>query len=352
MKIHFGIVPRFNQIESLSLLKSSCIGILASILAVGSVVSSAKAAPEDVPKYDHIFEIIMENHAYDVIGNPDAPQINALAQNYGLATNYYALTHPSEPNYVGLIGGSYFGIQDDNSYKDNRVDAPSLADQLESKGLTWKSYQQSLPYIGYPGEVFPDENNKLYASKHNPFLNFAHVQDTPEEFEKIVPDTQLAEDLQSGQVPNFSLIVPDICHDMHGNKQDCPKSTTPGDDNDRSLVRNGDAYVGSIVDQITTSDIWSRGNNAIVITWDEDNKTDNNHIPTIVITNTGPRPIQDNTLYSHYSLLQTVQKAFGLGCLQNTCDTENVKSMTPLFALPTPATRTSKPSYVWKWHWF
>ena len=172
-----------------------------------------------MPRYQHLFMIVMENSSYDdLIGSGNAPRINALAAEYGLATNYWGVAHPSEPNYIAMIGGDTFGVSDDNSYKVNALTAPNLATQLEAAGLTWKSYQQSLPYAGYTGETYPT-SSPLYASKHNPFMNFLGSWPASERqaaLARIVPDTQLASDLASGSVPDFSFISPDLCHDMHG----------------------------------------------------------------------------------------------------------------------------------------
>jgi phospholipase C len=287
-----------------------------------------------IPRYDHIFLVMMENHSYnEVIGSPLTPNINALAKTYGLATSYFGVTHPSEPNYVASIGGSYFGIQDDNPYTTHTINAPSLASQLDDAGLTWKTYQQSLPSVGYLGTRWPTTGPTLYASKHNPFLNFASVQNSPTDLQKIVPDTQLTADLNAGYVPNFSYIVPDQCHDMHG---------TTGCSGDSTLLPEGDAYVANTVNAIMSSPAWAQGNNAIVVTWDEDDFSATNagccdsspgggHVATIVIANHGARGVTDGTPYNHYSLLQTIQIAFHLGCLQNTCDTANVTPMAALF---------------------
>ncbi len=301
------------------------------------------AANGGVPSYQHIFVVMMENTNYDqIIGNANAPRINALAQTYGLATRSYGVTHPSEPNYVATIGGDYFGIQDDAPFSsttngvNHTITGPSLASQLDTAGLSWKTYQQSLPYPGYDGTQYPTTGAALYASKHNPFMNFASIQQSQTELQKIVPATALTPDLQSvATSPNFSFIAPDQCHDMHGTSA-CTDATT--------LVKDGDAYVGHLVDQIEGSPVWSTGNTAIVITWDEDDFSPTNlgccdanpgggHVATIVITNHGPRGIQDNMPYNHYSLLRTIEDAFGLGCLQHSCDTANVTPMTTLFAL-------------------
>src|SRR5215468_7426473 len=129
---------------------------------VTPTISSASTTNSAIPHYQHIVEIMMENTSYGtIIGNPAAPQINALADHYGLATNYFGVTHPSEPNYVANIGGSFFGIQDDNQFYctpdlastdpncagttvDHTITAPSLATQLTAAGKTWKGYLQNL----------------------------------------------------------------------------------------------------------------------------------------------------------------------------------------------------------------
>ncbi len=325
--------------KSLTLLTAMLALVIVAVPAVATARDRSESNNSGVPRYQHIFEIVMENHsAQQILGNANAPQINALANQYGLATQSYGVTHPSEPNYVALIAGSYFGIQDDNAYDqttngvNHTIDQPTLAQQLEGAGLTWKDYQQTMPVAGFKGYDF---GNGLYKSKHNPFLNFTSMQNDPTELAKMVPDTQLFVDLATNKVPNFSFIVPDQCHDMHGISE-CSDGT--------QLIQMGDNYVGSVVTAIMASQSWKNGNNAIVVTWDEDDFQPSNlgccdanpgggGIATIVITNHGPRHLQDSTPYNHYSLLQTVEDAFGLGCLQNTCDTVNVKPMTPLFAV-------------------
>jgi phospholipase C len=387
--------------------------VVLAVLATGAAVvfsrsSQANADAGGMPRFQHVFYIMMENQAYDeIIGKPgsaaavNAPHINALAQQYALATNYYGVTHDSEPNYVAAVGGSYFAVTNtssplvtdnssDNAYycpQDNgqsglpteckgttgnhQVNAPSLFSQLEDAGLSWKTYQQSIPPsinpgtpsvaytglyypLGYPGTTSKD---KLYASKHNPILNFlayygpSNPPTSPDtldggswtpnatqraELNKMVPDTQLATDLATGNVPNFSFIVPDQCHDMHGTGS-CPSAS--------ALNQEGDAYVAQTVNAIMSSAIWQRGNNAIVITWDENDYTalDCNtsvqvasngcQVPTIVVANHGPRGVQYAVAANHYSLLLSIEDAFGLGCLQQACPSSgsHVQPMTVMF---------------------
>jgi phospholipase C len=309
---------------------------LALSALVGCGGSYTPNASGGVPSYQHIFLIVMENSSYDdIIGSSDAPRINALATRYGLATNYWAVSHPSEPNYIALLGGDTFGVSDDNAYTVNALTAPNLATQLDAAGLTWKSYQQSLPAAGYTGTEYPSDS-PLYASKHNPFMNFLGAWPAGQRqtvLDRVVPETQLARDLAGGYVPNFAFITPDLCHDMHG----APSCAS-------DLKQTGDSFVGDTVGAIIASSAWRTGNTAIIVVWDENDgavglgappiATDGGQVPALVITNHGPHGAHDNTPYNHYALLLTIEEAFGLGCLRNSCAAMgNVGPMTPLFAV-------------------
>jgi hypothetical protein len=300
-------------------------------------VSSVTEPLGAFPQYDHLFLIISENHNYsNIINNPAAPILNAIAKDYGLATSYTGVSDPSEPNYVAMLGGSDFGIGSDDPYffPGHTVDQPNLMSQLEGVGKTWRAYLQDLPYAGYRGYCYPAKCNGIpdsdtqYVAKHNGIVNFANMQ-TPSEWIKQTPYGQLANDLASGSVPNLSYIVADECNDMHGAPPWCVDSGKIGDVDDTWLVAQGDKFVGQTVNMITSSSMWTTGNNAIIVTFDEGNAV-HDQIYTAVITNHGPRGVTDNTSYDHYSLLASMQQTFGLGCLQNSC---TAKAMGPLFQI-------------------
>ncbi|HXA61046.1 MAG TPA: alkaline phosphatase family protein [Streptosporangiaceae bacterium] len=334
-------------------------------LIAGSGQVSAVAAPPSSQHYDHVFVVVLENHGYtDVIGNPAAPNLNALAKQYGSATGYYAVTHPSEPNYVAMLGGGTFGVKNDNAYFVNRVSQPSLISQLDHAGLSWKAYLQSVPHPGYQGICYPapcngaPDKDPLYVSKHNGILNFSSSLNA-KDWSRQVPIEQLSTDLRSGAVPAFNYVIPDECHDGHGDPPYCLDAGNTGgsDPQDQRLLATGDQYLGKLVAGITAAPFWAKGNNAIDIVYDEgnDNTGGGGHVANVVVTSHGPRGLQDPASYSHYSLLQTLQHNFGLGCLAATCDTAKVKSMNPLLAvtgskatpfqaLPVPAIATPTPS--------
>jgi phospholipase C len=346
--------------------------VLGVLLAL--VPSGLSANQGGTPRFQHVFMLIEENHERSrIVGNPNAPTFNQLAQTYGQATNFFGVTHPSEPNYVAGVGGDYFGIQDDDAYNcqsnattppppmggpgcgtkystppgypPHTINAPNLASQLDAAGLSWKGYFQALPSAGFTSTCAPGPGSQcLYASKHNGFINFASVQNSAADLQRLVPldgpSGQLAADLASGNVPAFSYIVPDQCHDEHG-LGSCT-SATGGSCNDACLVSTSDTYAAGIINEIMQSPVWRHGNNAIVITWDEGDSdrsccvTNPNgnpgggNIMTIVVTNHGPQGgVQDATPYNHYSLLRTIESAFNLDCIAHACDAD-VKVMLPL----------------------
>src|SRR5215469_3852100 len=326
-------------------------GGVAAAWAVSVAVPAGAAPGQGAPAhYDHIFVIVEENHGYtDVIGNKAAPNLNALASQYGIATNYFAVAHPSEPNYVALLGGSTFTVNSDNAYYVQKVAAPSLISELDQAHLSWKAYLQSLPHPGYQGICYPascngaPDKDPLYVSKHDGIQNFTTSLNVAD-WSRQVPIGQLGRDLRSGHVPAFSWVIPDECHDQHGDPPYCIDSGTPGgsDPQDQRLVAIGDQYLGHLVAQITGASFWAKGNNAIVIVYDEGDTAvgGGGQVANVVITSHGPRHIQDPAAYSHYSLLATVQRNFGLQCLQNAC---TATPMTPLFAVTGSPAQTFKP---------
>jgi len=350
-------------------------------LAAGVLCLAAPGYGADVPRYEHIFLIIEENRSYvEIIGEQSiALNINRLAHQYGLATQFYAEVHPSEANYVAMLGGDTFGIHDDDAYYckpnssdrycpgakrsgyvDHSVSQRSLVDQLEEHGLSWKAYMESIPTPGsgvarWPASDEPGAPAELYAVKHNGFMTFSHVQKDPNRGQKIVGFDVLDRDLSAGKMPNYAHIVPNQCNEMHGRDdgpntpEDCRKSNTDG------LIKRGDRVVGELVDKIMRSNVWQKPENvAIVITFDENGKAERNQgaqgccgydpaspanfgggrIPTIVITNHGVHGVLDPTPYNHYSLLRTTEAAFGIDeYLRHAADRDaGVLVMAPLFA--------------------
>jgi hypothetical protein len=256
-------------------------------------------APAAVPAFSHIFVIVMENHEYGaVIGRPDSPYVNGLAATYGLATNYFAASHPSLPNYFALTAGSTFGIASDCTTC--FVNAINIADQVESSGRSWKAYMEDMPTPCYMGA-----SSGSYAMKHNPFMYYNDIRNNPARCAAhVVPFTQFGVDMSTGQVPNFVWITPNMCNDTH----DCSVAT-------------GDAWLGSLVPRITSSPAFRNGG-ALFITWDEGSSNAGccgdawgGHVATLVISPKSIPGARSSIAENHYSLLRTIEDGFGLAHL-------------------------------------
>ena len=251
-----------------------------------------------LPNFSHVFLIVMENEeSTGIMGNNAAAYINTLATGHGLATQYFAVSHPSLPNYLALTAGSTFGIASDctGCY----VNATNIADQVESSGRSWKGYLESMPSSCYVGDAYP------YMQKHNPFIYYNDVRTNPARCaEHVVPFTQLSTDLVNGTVPNLAWITPNMCNDMH----DCSIAT-------------GDAWLANVVPGILASSAFQNGG-VLFITWDEGESSAGccgnaagGQVATLVIAPNGVAGLRSTIAETHYSLLRTIEDAWGLSAL-------------------------------------
>jgi hypothetical protein len=316
----------------------------AGMASASTSATSSNSSGTKVPRYNHIAVIMDTARPYQsTIGDPYAPVINRLAGEYGLANRYYTVSDPDTANILALLTGTSFSVSDGIPYWDQQLHQTSLLDQFDAAHLTWKEYDQGLPYPGYLGDCYPMlcvETDTLYnQTQFNSVPDLANVASNPSEAAKMVPGTELASDARAGRLPNFSLINPDECTDMHGGPPWCEDSPNFfNQPNDNRLVAAADSYIGQVVDEIMSGPQWKHGNNAIVVTFTEggtsagccDANPGTGQVVTVVVTN-HPRHVVDPTPFNHYSLLSTIQHAFGLGCLENTCDTTHVVPMAELF---------------------
>src|SRR6266568_1656672 len=290
------------------------IGPLASVLSACCTLIAPAASPAEVPPgahpIGHIFLIVMENRGYqEIIGRPEAPYVNGLAGRYASSEAYFAVAHPSLPNYLALLGGDIFGIISDCT--DCLVDAPNLADELESQGRTWKSYQEDLPFPCYGGDAFGG-----YVAKHNPFAYFRSIRDDATRCQNIVPLAQLDADLAAGAPPDFVWITPNLIHDMHDGS-----------------VAEGDHWLSGFVPSILASDAWKQ-DGVLVIVWDESDSggPGGGRVPLLVLSPSGRQGYRSSVTANHYSLLRSIEDVWGLGYVGHSQDPD-VQPITDLFPI-------------------
>src|SRR6201996_2893115 len=438
------------------------LGVLASAAAANAVAVEGPV-PEGVARLDHVFLIMLENHGFQqVVNNPTMPYINSLIANHkvNLATNYFAVGHPSLTNYLEIVGGSNFGVRSDNtpdwhnlnckpnivtgvpnadndnapnpppypidtgdvcpisgegmdakteavdnwnetepgfinflpnidgvkSYPAAHTTGKTIADQLSRAGYSWKTYQENLPLAGADqvdisngtatdqttfNAKAPLSTRNLppltsdgvlhaYAVKHNPFAYFRSVQEGFSENNSLKNMVAfdgpqgLYSDLASGDIPAFSYIVPNQCDDQHGQDnadafcaedQGTPfyqkqgQALTDGTQVglNPGLSAQADVTVKKIVTSIKASPIWNRGNNAIVILYDENDYSGTatarpantvwptQYLNTVILTvepngehaKTG---VKSKVFYDSYSLLKSLEAGLGLPCLTHARD--------------------------------
>ncbi len=270
-----------------------------------------------------VFVIVMENHSRgDIVGNPDAPFINSLIAQNALAAGYHdSYVHPSEPNYIWMVSGENFGILNDNDPgASNHIASTShLADQIEAAGLTWKSYQESM---GMSCGLF---SHDLYAAKHNPFIYFDDVNGwngtamAPGArcVEHVVDYSQFDVDLQSGNLPQYAFITPNLQNDMHDGS-----------------VAQADAWLSREAPKMLGSDAFNRGG-VLFLLWDEGGGLiPGDDPPFIAVSPNAKRGYVSQAPYDASSFLKTVETMLGLDTLPCSPAPDAVPAMTDLFTAP------------------
>jgi len=246
--------------------------------------------PPNQPTFSHVLVVVEENHSYaEVIGNSAMPYLNSLAQQYGLATQYYSNAHPSLPNYFMLTTGlletntdSFSGtITDDNVIR-----------ELTKAGKTWKCYVESLPSTGPAADVYP------YVRRHDPFSYFSDVQSNAPQAGNIVSTAQLATDIANNSLPQYSFITPNVLDDAH----------------DGSLAQ-ADAWLQTNIAPVLASPGF-QSSGLLVITFDEAAQSDNAHgggrVATIIVSSKSKKNYTSQTLYQHQSLLRLTLAGSGV----------------------------------------
>jgi hypothetical protein len=224
--------------------------------------------------YTHVVWIMLENQGYSVVGSPSAPYFNELSDQCGLATSYYAISHPSLPNYVALTSGSPQGITDDGEPNTHRLAVASIFSQLGSK---WRTLVESMP------SACDNVTSGLYAARHNPAVYYTGLKATCRH-----DDVPMSYPLNLSA--DFTIIVPNVCDDMHS----CPVSA-------------GDAWLKRVVPLIVKSSQYQSGSLVLFITFDENDLMASNKVPTLVIAPTTPRGTRVAMRFNHYSLLRTTE---------------------------------------------
>jgi hypothetical protein len=256
--------------------------------------STSTPAGRPVPRLHRIVIIVMENKGCnEVIGSSDAPYTNGLAARYAFASRFYALQRPSLPNYLGLTSGTTFGLTDNCTECSFR--GRNIVDQLEKAHISWKAYMESMPSPCFRGPEAPNE----YVKEHNPFMYYPNVASNRRRCQRVVPFDRLDKDLAAQALPRFVWISPNNCHNSHN-----------------CSIRDGDLFLSQLVPRLLKA-VGPRG--VIFLTYDEGNDRSGccggaagGQIATIVAGPAARRGVRSSLEYDHYSILRTIEDAWGL----------------------------------------
>jgi acid phosphatase len=259
------------------------------LISLGCGSGSRSSVPPPVsgtvPQFGHVVLVVEENHNYsDVIGNSAMPYLNSLASQYGLATQYFANTHPSIGNYFMLTTGQ---TVTNNDALTGTVDVDNIVRDLVAAGKTWKSYAESIPSQGYTGvDSYP------YARRHNPLSYFTDVANSSSQAQNLVSFSQFSSDLANNQLPNFSFVVPNLLNDAH----DGP-------------LQLADVWLQQNIAPLISSSTFQK-DGLLIIVFDEAGGNDSahggGHVAALIISPKAQQGHQSTTLYQHQSTLRLI----------------------------------------------
>ena len=285
--------------------------LLLSLIGCGSASRQNSALAPDSepaaallahPEITHVFVVVLENAGYaEAIGNAAMPYLNGLAGQGSLATNYYAVTHPSIGNYEMMTAGQ---VITNNDGFTGTIAVDNVVRHLVANGMTWKGYAQSIPSAGYVGpDVYP------YAQRHNPLSYFSDVRDTPAQRANLVPLTELAADMSAGSLPNYAMIVPDLNHDGH----DCPVGRSSCTLTDK-LAAADEFLQQTAAPLLADADFLAHG--VLIVVFDEGMDTDSahggGHVSTVLAGARIRAGYESAELYQHQNLARFTLEALGL----------------------------------------
>ena len=245
--------------------------------------------------FDRIFVVWFENKdRSEVLQNP---YFAALAKRGEILQNYYGVAHPSQPNYIALIGGNTF-VHDNGVHN---ISARNLTDSLEASGYTWKSYQEGLPRPCYAQKKSGNSDAGFYVRTHNPFISFNDIREDPVRCARIVNADLLPGDVASGTLPTFSFFAPNKNHDAH----------------DQPLADAARWLRGFLEPKLADPRFTAR--TLIVVSFDEgadkDQDPKTQPLYTVLLGPMITPGTSDPTRYDHYSVLRTIESTLGLPSL-------------------------------------
>ncbi|KAK3376268.1 phosphoesterase family-domain-containing protein [Lasiosphaeria ovina] len=250
-------------------------------------------------KFERFVQIFLENQDYSAaIANTN---LAYLATQGIKLTNYFAITHPSQPNYVAAAGGSAFGVTGDGFVRIGST-TKTIVDLLEPAGISWSIYQEDMPYSGFQGNWINHATGANdYVRKHNPLVSYDSITSNVNRGAKCKNFTMFAADLAANKLPQWLFITPNMTNDGH----------------DSSLSAAG-SWARNWLTPLLSNANFNVGRTLVVLTFDEGSTSGTNQVYAVLLGSAVAAAqvgTSNATRYSHYSLAKTVERNWGLGNL-------------------------------------
>jgi phosphatidylinositol-3-phosphatase len=270
---------------------------------LGSVTSNSASLiinAATVGLFGHVAIVVEENANYSSVTSSSMPYLSGVMTQYGLATQYYANTHPSIGNYFMLTTGQILTNNGRETPSSFPVSADNVVRELVAAGKTWKAYAESLPAVGYLGGDTTSAGGQYYV-RHVPIAYLTDVQNSATQQQNVVPFTQLAQDLSARNLPNYSFITPNGCDDAH----DCSLGTA-------------DNWLKTNIDPLIKNSIFQK-DGLLVIVFDESGNDNTNGGGQVVCTLVSPAfsklTYKSTNVYQHQSVLRLMLEGLGVSTL-------------------------------------
>jgi phosphatidylinositol-3-phosphatase len=272
--------------------------------ATATLADSPSPSATAANGHPHVMVVFYEGQSGDPVGNTSAPYITSLANAYSYDSNWWAVAHPSLPNYLAVVSGGTQGCTSDSC---GQYPADNLGNQLSNAGIPWTAYMEAMPSACFTGS-----GSGAYAGKHNPFIHFSDVVTGGSCATHDVPypgPAAMVSQLDGPNPPDFVWITPNLQNDMHD-----------------GTIAQGDAWLKANLPSVLGSAWFAQTDSTIIFTMDENNLQGSpagGQIPMIVISNRSVGGVRLTTYGNLYGTLRAIEEAYGLPLLGGAGDTAN-----------------------------
>ncbi|KAI9852080.1 MAG: hypothetical protein M1838_001877 [Thelocarpon superellum] len=268
----------------------------AAALLAACALRPVTAADVAGKAFNRFFTIWLENQ--DFLNVTKNPEVKTLSDSGILLTSYYSVTHPSQPNYIASVGGDYFGLNNDGLVS-IPANVSTVVDLFDTRGIEWREYLEDVPGPGFMGANSTTPQGQLaYVRKHNPLVSYDSISGNGSRLLNLVSFEDFENDLRKHSLPQWAHMSPNMNNDGH--------------DTSLQFAAN---WSHSFLQPLLANPYFMN-NTLVLLTFDEsETYSKPNQIGSLLLGGAVPSKLRgttDDTFYTHYSILATLENNWGL----------------------------------------